>query len=244
MPIIREPLEVIILGDYIREWRNVRGGILLTPKSHLHFDRLIIQSQYAISMEKIFSFSCMIDLVPEEGMGEDSRRLYRSFVGLAAELSWRGSIFWPRPLFKSHTLLDRLRDHIPEIRVSTELVDELNRSGPVIKMLRKVRPKSLHIVLSSFLRLPTEPADVEPDPIRRLVDYYHNPVEVSWVISLSKLIMRSIGYKKSFINIIRLLDLISQVIVDVSHGVSTKLIKPDLVEAIFKRWLTKTVSKS
>lgn len=237
-----KPTEVIALKDYIRDWKNVRGGILFLPKSHLHFDKLFMQSQYAIYMEKIFSFSSMIELIPEEEMDEDSKFLSRSFMELAAELSWSGSLLWSKPRFESHTLLGKLREQTSEIRINTELTDALNGSNSVIKMLRKVRPKSLHVVLSSFVRFPTEPVEVGFNPIKRLVDYYRNPVEVTWVVSLSKLIMRSIRYKKSLVDVVKLLDSISDVVLKVSREHSLQQIRPDFVETIFKKWSARRTS--
>jgi len=237
-----KPVEIVALKDYIRDWKNIRGGILFLPKSHLHFDKLIMQSQYSIYMERIFNFTSMIELVPEGEMNDPSKHLHNSFVELMTELSWSGFIFWSKPRFKSHTILGKLQEQLSEVEINTELADALNGSDHIIKMLRKVRPKSLHIVLSSFVKFPTEPVEEGFDYAKHLVEYYRNPVEVSWTVGLSKLIMRTAGYKKAFVNIVELLDSISQVVLDVSREHSIQRAEPEFVETIFKRWLARKKS--
>jgi len=234
-----KPVEIIALKDYIRDWKNIRGGILFIPKSNLHFDKLIMQSQYSIYMERIFNFTGMIELVSEEEMDDHSRNLHHSFAELMVELSWKGFIFRPKPHFKSHTILNKLREELSEVGISTKLADALNRSNHIVKMLRRVRPKSLHIVLSSFTKFPAEPVDERFSYAKHLVEYYRNPGEVSWAVGLSKLIMRTVGYKKAFVEIVKLLDSISQVVLDVSREYSIRRTQPEFVEKVFGRWLAR-----
>ena len=69
----RTPLEVKILKDYIKDWKESRGGILLFPKDHLHFDRLLLQNRF-ILFDRLLDSSGTIQLVPKEKMDEDSKR--------------------------------------------------------------------------------------------------------------------------------------------------------------------------
>jgi len=214
MSLGEKPLEVKMLEDYISDWKKLDGGILLFPKSHLHFNKLFIRSRF-VFMDRVFDFSGVTELVPKKRMDEASRRLHRSLVGLGCELFWSGTIL-RRPRFKNYSVLNVLQKHVPDLEISDKLTNALNEPGPVMELVRKARPDELYVTLSSFTE-PSHPVEPSFDPIKALVKCYHKPTEIAWVTSLNKLISRTVGYKESFINLLRLIDSISEVVLKIGQ---------------------------
>lgn len=206
----RTPLEVKILKDYIKDWKESRGGILLFPKDHLHFDMLLLQNRFVL-FDRLLDSSGIIELVPEEKMDQDSISLYQAMVELQCELSWAG--FLKRtPYFRSYDGIARLKGHIPSLNVNSKLTDTLNSSDDVLGLLREIRPRDLYVILSTF----TYPLRSEDDPIRSHVSSYHNPAEITWVISMSIAGSRLGGHKKRLVNMCRLVDSIAEVILELA----------------------------
>jgi len=215
--LVKKPLEIKMLEDYISDWKEVEGGILLFPKDHFHFNKLFVRSRF-IFMDRVFDFLGMTEMVPKERMNKDSRRLHRSLVELGCELSWSGTIL-RKPYFKNYSTLNTLQKHIPSLRISDKLVNELNESNSVMELVRRTSPDELYVTLSSFMQ-PLYPVEPNFDLIKALLRCYHNPIEVAWVTSLNKSISRTLGYKEGFINIFKLIDSISEVLLKISQEYS------------------------
>jgi len=217
MPFFEKPIEVTVLEDHIASWKKIDGAILLTPKSHLHFNKLFIRSHY-VFMDKLFEFSGVTELITGKKMDKDAKSLFRSLIGLGCELSWSGFLF-KKPLFKEYSFLGILKEHVSDLRISDELVKALNASDSVMQAVRKTRPDELYVALSCFTEAPSpEVTSKFEGPIKHIVKYHHDPKEVVWVVNLNKLISRSIGYKKTFVNILRLVDSVSQVVLETSRS--------------------------
>lgn len=213
----KEPLEVKMLEDYITNWEKMDGEIIFFPKKHLHFDKLFLRSRYAF-MDRVFDFSGVIELVPEQRMNEDSKHLHNSLMELSCDLSGTG-FFKRKPRFESYALLNLLQDYIPSLGVNNGLVNALNESRSVIALLRQIRPDDLCITLSSFAQGPRHLVQQGFDPIGLMVENYRNPNEVTWIVSLSKLISRTLSYRKMFTGIVSVIDCISEIVLRVSRGV-------------------------
>jgi len=208
----RTPLEVKILEDYIKDWKESRGGILLFPKDHLHFDMLLLQNRFVL-FDRLLDSSGTIELVPEEKMDEDSKRLYQVMVELQCELSWAG--FLKRtPYFRSYEGIARLKRYIPGLNVNNKLTDTLNSSDDVLGLLQKIRPRDLYVILSTF----TYPLGSEDNPVRSHVSSYHNPPEIAWVISMSISGSRLGGHKKRLVNMCKLLDAVAEIILQLASS--------------------------
>lgn len=217
MPFFEKPIEVTVLEDHINTWEKIDGTILLTPKSDLHFNKLFIRSRY-VFMDKLFEFSGLAEIITGKKMGKNAKSLFRSLIGLGSELSWSGFLL-KKPRFKEYSVLGILKEHVPDLRISDELVKALNASDSVMQAVRKTRPDELYVALSCFTQAPSPEASSEfEEPIKHLAKYYHDPKEVVWVVNLNKLIPRVIGYKKAFVNVLRLVDSISQVALETSQS--------------------------
>ena len=217
MSFFEKPIEVTVLEDHIITWEKIDGTILLTPKSHLHFNKLFIRSHY-VFMDKLFEFSGVTELITGKKLDKDAKSLFRSLIGLGCELSWSGFLL-KKPHFKEYSVLGILKEHVPDMMMNDKLVKALNASDSVMQAVRKVRPDELYVALSCFTQAPSPEASSKFEaPIKHLVKYYHDPKEVVWVVNLNKLISRSIGYKKAFVNILMLVDAVSQVALETSRS--------------------------
>jgi len=215
------PLEVKMLEEYIRDWKRIHGGIILFPKENLHFDKLFLRSRY-VFMDKIFDFSALINIIPKEKMSREYVKLHHSLAELSCELSWSGFLR-RRPLFKSYALLNLLKGKIPGLKENDKLAKMLNESDPVMSLLRKTYPDDICITLSSFAQHEDSIFMHGADSLSSLVNFYNDPHEITWITSLSKLISRTLSYRRTFINIINLIDQISEVILKVTSGVKNTL---------------------
>jgi len=187
----------------------------MLPKDHLHFDKLLLQSRYLL-FDNLFDFSGIIEIIPEEKMNDDFKRLYQVMVELQCELSW-GGFLKRKPYFKSYEGITKLREHISNLSVNEKLINILNSSNDVLRLIRKIRPYELFVILSNFLI----PLGFEDNPIQAHAKYYYNPSEIIWVISISIGGSRLGGYKKRFINVCELMDSIARIILKVTNSISS-----------------------
>jgi len=208
------PLEVRLLKDYIKDWKKIYGGILMSPKDHLHFDKLLLQSRYLL-FDNLFDFSGIIEIISEEKMSDDFKRLYQILVELQCELSWEGFLK-RKPYFKSYGGITKLKEHISNIGVNKKLINMLNSSNDVLRLIRKIRPYELFVILSNFII----PLGFEDNPIQAHAQNYYNPSEIVWVISISINGSRLGGYKKRFINVCELMESIARIVLKVTNSIS------------------------
>ncbi len=221
MPFADRPLEVKMLEEYISDWRNLDGGILLIPKRGLHFNQLFLRSRWFF-MDRVFDFSAIIRVISKRRMNEGYRPLHNSLAELSCELHWSGLIR-KRPHFRSYALLDIIQDRVPAISPNSELIDALSSSDTVMEMLRRVSPDRLYITLSSFTTPQLSPTRHRDVLIKMLIDRYQNPEEITWVISMSKLISRTLSYKRKFIEAVGLIESISKVVMGVTYRIKNRL---------------------
>jgi len=218
----KRPLEVKMLGEYIRDWKRIQGGIILFPKKHLHFDTLFLRSRYVL-MDTVFDFSALINIVPKEKMSEKYIMLHHSLAELSSELFWSG-LLRRRPIFKNYALLKLLKEKIPSLNENNKLAEMLNESDSVMSLLRKTSPDDICITLSSFAQYKDSALMRGANSFNSLVKFYNNPNEITWITSLSKLISRTLSYKRTFIDIVNLIDQISEVILKVTSDVRNNIL--------------------
>lgn len=197
------PLIIRCLKDKIAEWDYVGGVIRVLPKD-ASFDVLTLRASRPIAalFERMENFECAVKITSEEDMNERGRNLYQCLKGMECELTRTG-------VLRKNWLFTFLPQQ-PNVKMDDRLIKALSSDQDLSSMIHSVKPDELSISL--YFRAPI---DVYARPSKEKVsaamtEYYQNPKEIAWVITVSKVTPHFANYKGVITKIYNLLEYISK----------------------------------
>ncbi|RLE72583.1 MAG: hypothetical protein DRJ45_01615 [Thermoprotei archaeon] len=219
---LKTPLEVRVLKDKIAEWKS-RGGILYIKFKDSYFEDLYIRTQsISFSFDVKHIFTVPISIINRGDMNEKYVKLYRILKGMEAQLEYKG-IINRKPFFINLSKLNRLKNFLPDLKISNTLISILNNDKELLELIRKIKPGELTIGLKSmfdtFVYFSASPEAI----LHSEATYYKEPTEIMWLIMLSVMLIRGPSYKKSLSGIYKILNKISYYTREITRNISTEL---------------------
>lgn len=209
---MREPIVVRCLKDRIKNYKDFGRFVVIIPRG-ASFDRLLVRSSRSLAtlFENLEELYCTSTVIPKHKMIEENRALYRKLKGMECELKWkRERVFKRKAHFKPYDGLANLQAYIPELMISDAIWKTLNSDNSLMRLINAVKPEELSLTLSS---LDTERDFVMPkeDAVYwSTLDSYYNPTKIMWEVRLTKILPRLLFYKKSYIDMYNLMDMICE----------------------------------
>lgn len=209
---MREPLVVRCLKNRIQSYKDLGGFVVIIPR-RASFDRLLIRSSRSLAtlFENLEDLYCTLTVMPKWKMTKENRALYRKLKGMECELEWkREHVFKRKAQFKPYSGLANLQAYIPELMISDAIGKALNSEESLMCLINAVKPEELSLTLSS-LGIEKDLVTPKKDAVHwSAIDYYYNPIEITWEAHLTKVLPRLLFYKKSYIDMYNLMDMLCE----------------------------------
>ena len=183
------------LGNVVEEYKDVGRGYVIKLRDPLVRELYLTQVPVGFSFDVKTIMSTAITLVPKEGMDEGGKRLYRLMKGMECVLEYRG--FLPRrPVFVSRPELSSLRSMVSGLEVSAALADRLNEDRELMSLVRSLKPSDIRVLLKSY-ELPTFMPGDRVGMLMTEADYYGDPGELTWIITMSVMLPATVFYGRN-----------------------------------------------
>ena len=206
--------EILIrsLEDRIEKWERCADGSILAKPKRAHFDELAVTFR-KVFLETEYSFIASINLVkePTPKAKDEAQRILEKLGTLSFELMWKRTFLTKNPIFVTSTGPPK-QDEV--YRSNSEVVTLLNSEKRIMAKIQKLKPEEMSINL-----VPLGDLDL-PNVVKERVGFSlfpdESPTQVSWLISLSKIMYRSVGYAGELQTIFDVLDHISRLLREIS----------------------------
>lgn len=175
---VKKPKIVRILGELVGSYA-VSGRYVYLKIKNSSYD-YIIYSKGSAGLYSISSFLAVYTARSEDEMDERFDPVYRRLKSM--ECVWDSR----KRIFKANPILEELKAYIPDLEISTELADALNKDKSLMESILRLKPSYLSITLFSI------PPEYQPFTIFRealikgMAEYYKLPLAIRWHISLVK----------------------------------------------------------
>jgi len=205
------PRYVQALIGYIEDWKPTSRGMILYLKDEKIKEVLIQYRRLSMCFDVKTQLSCSVNIVSKIEMDKEKIELFRQLKEMECELNWiNKSIFFREPRFVSPPYLNLLRDRIPGFKINDSLRRYLSQDKNLMKLICAIKPDDLIIKLICFnpeVR-PTEAFDnLSEALLDSIIEFYRNPAEITWVISVAKLLSLAQGkHLRGMIDILRILS--------------------------------------
>lgn len=194
------------LGDIVESWQDLGGkGILIRLKDDLVRELHVMHVPIGFSFDLKTIMTTSLTYIPREEMNEQNKKVYQIMKGLECILDYQGFLL-KKPYFKTRPELHTLNKQLGgAIKIDNTLLDRLNQDQKLISLIKSLKPSDVRVMLKSF----DVPTFMPGDKIGMLaaeVEYYNDPSEVTWLISISLLIPVTVFFArnvKKALNIIR-----------------------------------------
>jgi len=180
---ITKPWFVICLDDLIEKWGMSNGVVVMIPKNK-NLDYFVVSTKSALGLEKSWRFTGVSNLISQDKMNEETRKLYWKLKSMEVQLEWKGFLT-KKPYFITSKNLVSLKKNIKnmtELKPDNTLANNLNEHPQVMKKIKKVKPMSLNI----YIRTMHEGEDKEKEMTKD--DVYFTPQEITWFIKVSHIL--------------------------------------------------------
>lgn len=194
------------LEDRIENWQRCADGSLLIRPKNANFDEL------AVTFRKIFTdtehnFIASVNLVKPgtRKAKEKASRIFEELSGLSFELKWKRGFVTRKPVLLGSS---PPKGSDKGSRRGFEPATFLGSEKELMAKIQKLKPEELSINLVPLGEL--APSNVVETRTRFPSSTSQSPVQVSWLVSITKIMYRSIGYASELRRIFDMLDEISR----------------------------------
>ncbi len=196
------------LGDLVREWKDLGGGgFTIKLNDELIPELHVMHVPVSFSLDVKTIMTAPITLIPKGEMNEKGRKIYQIMKGMECILEYEGFIS-KKPIFRVRPDLNSLNKYLGGcLSISSSLADRLNSDTKLLSLLKSVKPSDLKILLKSF-DIPTFMPGDRVGMLMAEAEYYSDPSELTWIISLTTLIPVTIFFRR---NILRNLEILRAV---------------------------------
>jgi hypothetical protein len=174
----KKPKVVEMLGD-LAEYYAVSGRYVYLKIRGSRYDYMIY-GRGSAGLYNVSSVLAVYTVCDEDSMDERYDPVFRRLKSM--ECIWDSR----KRLFKPNPILEELKAYIPDLQISMELTDQLNRDESIMNSMLKLKPSSLSISLFSI------PPEYQPFTMYRealikgMAEYYKLPLAIRWHISMVK----------------------------------------------------------
>lgn len=191
----------------INDWRYSGEVMSIVPKA-ANFDEMYFFKKGLLwSMDRKSIFVGMVNIVPQDQVTWDTKKLYQKLKGMECELE-RG-FMWRNLHFRLHSDLIVLKKRIPTLELDDAIVRGLNNDTRLMTLLSTVKPEILTIILSTA---PGMQMATREDLHEAAAKYYNNPLRITWEMAITKIVERGLRYEKTINGIFDAFDLIATVL--------------------------------
>jgi len=207
---VNNDLLIRSLEDRIEKWERCADGSLLVRPKKADFDELAIIFR-RIFMDREYNFIATISLVRDPEAKNEALRKLEGCGNLSFELMWKKSFPTRKPVFVRST---KPQPDRKTSKLGSELEASLNSQGELMTKIQKLKPEELSITLVPLgnldqSRIMKDRSGFQPPPNQSLT-------QVSWAISLSKILYRSVDYSNKARTIFDILDDLSGLLKKIS----------------------------
>lgn len=223
----QEPIAVRCLKDRIRSHEDLGNVVIIIPKDAC-FEKLLVKSSRSLAtlFENLEELYCTSTVIPAEKMTDETRTLYRKLKGMEFELEWKMQrVLKRKAQFKPYGRLLNLQAYIPELTVSDAVWKSLYRDSHFMRLLNAVKPEELSLTLSSLDTGKDITVPRKDTVYWSALDYYYNPVEIKWEARLTKVLPRLVFYKKNYIGMYDLMDMLCETARETTQQMITTAMK-------------------
>lgn len=200
------------LESKVDAWKYLGEILLIIPKNAYFNEMYFLKRRLLWSMDEKSIFIGVTNIVSENQMNRDMKKLYQKLKGMECELKREG--FLGRRMYFKHSssLLD-IKNRISGLKLDDKLIRKLNEDKYLFDLLAKVKPEKLALALSIS---PNTPIQTAEDYYRTVLSYYKNPLKISWEVSLAKVIERGLGFRKTITGIFDIIDYLSKILKEIT----------------------------
>jgi len=180
-----KPAEVIWLSGLVRGWRFEGGYLVLDTISEVFNPLLVRVVSIPYSIDKMWEFTGVVEVVPENEVDEAVRAAYRRLKAMDVELEWRGLIR-KRAHFIAWRGLRPLEEKFG-LKPSRELVSRILGDRELMELINSAKPSSLKILLEAASEdqlVDPSLAGLSPDEAYAVImeRYYRDPRRLAWYV--------------------------------------------------------------
>lgn len=182
-----EDIKILIssIGDKVEKWEKFADGSIVIKPKKANFDELCVSfRKIFMDTEYTFISSKIIFRVPKAKYLVLSEKI----GSISLELKWRRDLFVKKPIFVKSSGLSKSES-------TSAILDSLNSEETLLKKIKKCNPENLTANL----------VPLSPPNNSRIID-------LSWIISLSRLLYRNVNYSREMQLIFDTLDLLSKIL--------------------------------
>ncbi len=195
--------------------KKVKGGLAYVKLKDSPLDEVFIRSQpISFSFDVKQSFLGVVRIVPSVKSEEDAN-LYRSLKGLECYLKYSG-LFRRNAFFNSREELNTLKEMVPSMVISDNLITRLNNDPELKKLIMDIKPSELTILLKSVHEELLPFVTSKEYLLRAEAKFYENPTEVTWYITLTHMLIRGPKFTKNVRGIFEIMEIIGKHLREVS----------------------------
>jgi len=208
----KEIPEIIkVLEGRIDSWKYIGEVISIAPKVTDLDEMYFFKKGLLWSMDRKSIFIGIVNIVPENQINSDMKKLYQKLKGMECELESR---FMQKNIhFKYHSDLDVLKRRIPNLILNDRIIRRLNEDKSLINLLKKVKPEKLTLTLS----IPPEiPISTKEDYYEAVTKYYEDPLKITWETTLTKVVERGLRYSMTINGIFDTMEMTSKILKEIS----------------------------
>jgi hypothetical protein len=219
---------VQLLSDLIEKWENTPFGTIIYLKDPELPQILVQHKPLRLSMDAKTQLSCEVAFLFSEELDRQRIELYRTVTGMSCKLSWvRQGLFTREPKFISSDIINKLKDLIPDFRVSDMLSNSLNHSETIRNMIKRIKPDELNITAIPILKSSRTEQTMNQWEVSKqgpqnilstLLTAYYNPSGIVWNISIAKLLYLT-SQRKDLIEMISMLKILSNYLVEFTQNI-------------------------
>ncbi len=199
------------IEDRIEKWERCADGSLLVKPKKANFDELAVIFR-RIFMDTEYNFIATISLVKDPKDRNKALRIFQRFGDLSFELRWKGGLLTKKPIFVESTPPIHNKK---ALELDSELGAFLNSQEGLMMKIQKLKPEELSINLMPLGDF--NPSNSVKDATGFSLSLDQSPAQVSWVISLSKIIYRTVDYPSKVRAIFDVLDDLSGVLREINR---------------------------
>jgi len=220
-----EPVVVQALGSMVESWSSISPNEVSIKLRDSSIPRIVVRSvPTMMGFEPKIEFIGLIDIIPEERMREECRKLYQELKNLEFETEWSG-LLGRTLVFKPYFEIQRSQRFIAGLRPKNDLINALKQSQALTDLIYETHPHEVYATLQSL-----DPSDLrfmksEEEFLKLKADFYRNPSRITWIITVSKMLFSKgfLGHEKTYRGLVSILDEVSKITIEVTGRIQKNI---------------------